>query len=389
MYQLLSGIHVETVLLCICIACVLLIAVVIALIAVSVAKKSKKKKAAISEEKAVEPVEPISEPTPVEEKPAEEPDVLNEEPAAQQPVVSSERQEEPEEDAESEETTEEVPEEISEEPVATTETIEEPEEATDEPASDGKKIVGKMEICNSNLGGYAYMLRANNGQLLYESKTYKDYKNCEEAARSFVEAVKVGMFSVRVDKFKRYKFILKSPTSSMLMYVGESFDNERSCLRNIESVRRFAVDCVFVDTTSKDFKADFTYYTISDEAKEKVEKGSDVVGRWAIEREDEEDKKSPYVFLLYANNGQLLYESRDYSSYTACKNGLLTFRVAVQEGQFIIDPDKAGRYKFILRNVSKKSLMEYIGQSYATKRACAEGIDSIYRFAIVSPVDQL
>lgn len=250
------------------------------------------------------------------------------------------------------------------------------------------KVVGKLEICNSDLGGYTYLLRANNGQLLYESKTYKSTASCVEGAKSFIEAVKVGMFKVRVDKFNRYKFILKSPTSSNIIYVGESFDNERSCLSNIDSVRRFAEVSEIVDNTDADFKANFTPYTIPDDVKDKVENNNGVVGKWLIEQEGGE-KNSPYVFLLYASNGQLLYESRDYSSYSSCKSGLETFRTAIREGQFIIDPDKAGRFKFILRNTNKNSLMEYIGQSYSTERACADGIDSIYRFALVSPTDKL
>lgn len=250
------------------------------------------------------------------------------------------------------------------------------------------KVVGKLEICNSDLGGYTYLLRANNGQLLYESKTYKSTASCAEGAKSFIEAVKVGMFKVRVDKFNRYKFNLKSPTSSNIIYVGESFDNERSCLSNIESVRRFAEVSEIVDNTDADFKANFTPYTIPDDVKDKVENNNGVVGKWLIEQEGGE-KNSPYVFLLYASNGQLLYESRDYSSYSSCKSGLETFRTAIREGQFIIDPDKAGRFKFILRNTNKNSLMEYIGQSYSTERACADGIDSIYRFALVSPTDKL
>ena len=262
-------------------------------------------------------------------------------------------------------------------------------EEPEEPKEEKKKVSGKIELCNSNLGGFNYILRANNGQLLYESKSYKTVASCEDAAKSFVDAVEIGMFSIRVDKFDRYKFILKSNTSNNIIYVGESFDNKRSCENNIESVKNFAASSEIVDMTQSDFTADFTPYVISDEVKDKVENNNGVVGKWEISQEDGAKKNSPYVFLLYANNGQLLYESRDYKNYTGCRNGLETFRKAIKEGEFIIDPDKSGRFKFILRNTANGSLMEYIGQSYATKSACAEGIDSIYRFALVSPTDKL
>ena len=264
---------------------------------------------------------------------------------------------------------------------------EEPKSAAADKKAAG--VRGKIEICNSVIGGFHYILRANNGQLLYESKNYKSVASCRTAIDAFIEAVKVGMFSVRDDKFDRHKFILKSPTSNNVIYVGESFDNERACLSNIESVRRFADASDIIDSTDADFKAHFSPYVISEDVKNKVKNNNGVVGKWVIEQEDDGNKNAPYVFLLYASNGQLLYESRDYSNYSSCKNGLLTFRKTIQEGEFIIDPDKAGRYKFILRNTSNNSLMEYIGQNYSTERACADGIDSIYRFALVSPVDKL
>ena len=342
--------------------------------------------------KPVEKKEEPAEKKPEEKKPDVEPAVKKEkkkpvEKKAEEPALETPVKEKKKKAEVKEEIKEEKPE-IKEEKAEVPEKVE--TEAEEEAAEDRKaKVAGKIEICNSEVGGFTYILRANNGQLLYESKTYRSTASCIEGAKGFVEAVKAGMFSVRVDKFNRYKFTLKSPTSSNIIYVGESFDNERACLSNIESVRRFAEVSDIVDNTDADFKVEFTPYVISDEIKDKVVNNNGIVGRWLIEQEEAGGKNSPYVFLLYANNGQLLYESRDYSSYSSCKNGLEKFRTAIQEGQFIIDPDKAGRFKFILRNVSKNSLMEYIGQSYATERACADGIDSIYRFALVSPTDNL
>ena len=325
-----------------------------------------------AEEKKEEPA-PVEEAVAAEEKPAKK---AEKKPAKKEEKPAKKEVKEKKEPAKKEE--------------KTVEKKEEPKPAA-APANDKKAagVRGKIEICNSNIGGFHYILRANNGQLLYESKNYKSVASCRTAIDAFVEAVKVGMFTVRDDKFDRHKFILKSPTSSNVIYVGESFDNERACLSNIESVRRFADASDIVDCTDADFKAHFSPYVISEDVKNKVKNNNGVVGKWTIEQEEGDKKNAPYVFLLYASNGQLLYESRDYSNYSSCKSGLMTFRKAIQEGEFIIDPDKAGRYKFILRNTSNNSLIEYIGQNYSTERACADGIDSIYRFALVSPVDKL
>ncbi len=251
-----------------------------------------------------------------------------------------------------------------------------------------RKVQGSMEIRNCNLGGFVYQLRANNGQLLYESRSYKTTDACKEGIQNFVEAVKAGMFAVRADKFQRYKFILKSPTSSNIAYVGESFSTEAACQSNIQSVQRF-VDAPVEDCTDPKFTVHFTVYEIPAKVKSAVESQAGPVGRWEIVKADEKKKNSPFVFLLYASNGQLLFESRDYKTSVSCKNGIETFRKTVAEGQFIIDSDKSGHYKFILRNVFTSSLMEYVGQFYSTQKACAEGIDSIYRFALLSPIDTL
>lgn len=248
------------------------------------------------------------------------------------------------------------------------------------------KVNGKIEICNSDLGGYNYLLRANNGQLLYESKAYKTIEGCRDAIDKFIEAVNASRFTIRADKFKNYKFILKSPTSNTLLYIGESFSTEISCKNNIESVKRFAPSSVIVDLTEEDFVSNFVKYDISEETKKLVESGHAAVGKWEIVKIDENVKNSPFVYLLFANNGQLLYESRDYKTIASCRNGLETFVNTVKNGFFVIDPDKSGRFKFVLRNMATNSPMEYYGQNYDTQKACASSIESVYHFALTSPI---
>ncbi|MCR4661483.1 MAG: DUF1508 domain-containing protein [Clostridia bacterium] len=255
-----------------------------------------------------------------------------------------------------------------------------------EDAKKKAEVKGKFEVCNAVIGGFNYLLRANNGQLLYESKTYKSKDSCIDALDRFIEAVDEGMFTIRADKFKNYKFILKSPTSNLVIYVGESFTSKDNCESNINSVKRFAPISPVYDITRDDFEAKFDIYEISKATKDVVEKGNGASGKWEISQVDESDKKSPFTYTLTANNGQLLYESRDYASKVTCKQGLETFIETIKDGYFIIDPDKAGRFKFILR--SQNSSMEYEGQSYDTKQACEKNVDSVYRFALLTPVDK-
>ncbi len=263
------------------------------------------------------------------------------------------------------------------------------QEAEEQPPVCGeRKVEGKFEICNSDLGGYRYILRANNGQLLYESRDYKNVDSCADAINKFINAVKNGDFSVKADKFDRFKFILKSPTSNNSIFTGESFSTNSACLSNIESVKRFAEISPVYDMTQADFVAASKPFEINEEVKAWVSNFCGATGKWVIENE-ENNGKTVYIYLLYANNGQLLYESRDYASYASCKSGLETFIKTVKDGEFIIDPDKAGRYKFILRSKNKNSMVEYLGQNYSTQKAAESSAESVYKFALQSPIDHL
>lgn len=338
------------------------------------------------EEKAEEPVKEEKAEEKAETVAAEEPvkKVVAAKKATKKPVAKKAVEKQPEEKAEAEQVN------MLEKPEVK---LNDPENKVsfEQPAEEEvkeNKVVGKIEICNSDLGGYNYLLLANNGQLLYESKAYKSVDSCKEAIANFIDAVNAGRFTVRADKFKNYKFILKSPTSNTLLYVGESFSTETSCRNNIESVKRFAPISPIVDITTEDYAAKFVYYEIPEELVKDVAEGSGAVGKWEIARVDENSKTSPFVFLLFANNGQLLYESRDYKAESGCLNGLKTFINTVRDGYFVIDPDKSGRYKFVLRSKSANSPIEYYGQNYDSQKACASSIESVYRFALRSPLPE-
>ena len=90
-----------------------------------------------------------------------------------------------------------------------------------------------------------------------------------------------------------------------------------------------------------------------------------VVGKYTIE-----DTGYAYQFHLYANNGQLLYESREYASLNSCKGGIATF--------------KNGGYKYIF----KKGNSIYIGETYSTAKAAERSAESVKRFAQVSEISE-
>ncbi|MFA6865935.1 MAG: hypothetical protein WCR54_00280 [Clostridia bacterium] len=250
-------------------------------------------------------------------------------------------------------------------------------------------VVGKFTVVNSSLGGFRYLLLANNGQLLYESRDYKAKKTCIDAIPKFQNAVNTGTFNVKRDKFDCFNFTLKPQDNVNTLFIGESFKQNYSCLSNIESTKKF-IDSPIVDRTSDEDKVSISSaYSIPKEIVDEVINNDGAKGIWTIDKVDDDEKSSPFVFLLYANNGQLLYESKEYKTKASCKSGLFTFIETVKDGVFIVDADKAGRFKFVLRSNKTGSQAEYIGQFYSTKQGCENSIDSVYKFALLSSTENL
>ena len=91
-----------------------------------------------------------------------------------------------------------------------------------------------------------------------------------------------------------------------------------------------------------------------------------------------------YLFYLYANNGQLLYESREYASKKSCMDGIETFKKNILAGEHRVDVDKNGGYKYIF----KKGNSIYIGETYSTAKAAERSAESVIRFAPVSELQE-
>lgn len=89
-----------------------------------------------------------------------------------------------------------------------------------------------------------------------------------------------------------------------------------------------------------------------------------------------------FKFELYANNGQLLYESREYATANSCKSGIETFKKNVEIADCRVDKDKNGNFRYII----KKGNSIYVGESYSTKTSAENSAESVRKFAGVSPL---
>ena len=109
----------------------------------------------------------------------------------------------------------------------------------------------------------------------------------------------------------------------------------------------------------------------------KAKKPSDgkTVGKYEIL-----ERNGSFYFLLKANNGQLLLESPSYTSEQGAKNGIETFKKAVDGGIYTIDEEKNGSFRFVMR-ASTRSQMRYYGESYSTRQSAENSIQSVKNFA--------
>lgn len=99
-------------------------------------------------------------------------------------------------------------------------------------------------------------------------------------------------------------------------------------------------------------------------------------------------RNGSFYFLLKANNGQLLLESSAYTTEQGAKKAVDTFKKAVEVGEFNIDEDKNGNFKFILR-ASSRSQMLYHGETYSTRQSAENAIQSVKNFAFRAVVKRV
>ncbi len=239
---------------------------------------------------------------------------------------------------------------------------------------DTKKASGKFEIVLKS-DGYRFYLIANNGQLLFESTGYTSANGAQKGIDTFKKAVDGGNFFVDEDKFGRYRFILNR------RYAGENYNTKAACESSIESVKNFSTTAAIVpyeydDAAEKKYAASKSTViaTVDWEAVEKEDAEKKPSGKFEIAK-----RADGFHYYLLANNGQLLFSSNGYASASYAKGAIQNFKKAVYLSNFMIDEDKFGRFRFILRGAGFSTV--YVGESYTTRAACEKIITSVKNFS--------
>ncbi len=249
-------------------------------------------------------------------------------------------------------------------------------------APTGPKVYGKYEF-DLAPDGYRFYLVANNGQLLYESIGFTTMEGAIVGIDTFRRAVVGGNFAVISDKYKRYRYVLNRK------YYGENYSTRAQCEKCVESVKRFAPDAVVAEFTPTEEQvaafvaAKASLRKVSDvdwDAVAANEAAASKMGKFEISRG--EDKE--YRFYLVANNGQVLYTGKNYQKLCQCLAGINSFKRAVYVGNFSIDQDKFGRFRYILRNIGVAPA--FMGESYTTRKQCESSIESVKNFVVTAEI---
>ena len=255
-------------------------------------------------------------------------------------------------------------------------------EAEKEILRNGSKAIGKYEF-TLEVDGYHFCLIANNGQTLFESPSFTSMLGALNGLNTFKRTVAATEFDIKVDKYNRYRFILANK------YYGENYTTREQCQKAAESVRNFANNAHIIRfTPSKEELRAFETAKITKKTEKDIdwnaiaraEASAAKKGKFEICRE-----KNEYCFYLLASNGQILYSSRFYANENACRRGIESFKRAAYVGNFFVDRDKFGHYRYVLKNIG--SAPAFIGESYDNTPQCENIIQSVKNFIVTASIE--
>lgn len=269
---------------------------------------------------------------------------------------------------------------------ATAKTVEKPAVKVEEKKekAPAKAYSGKWSIFRAVTEGadedemYFFELRASNGEKLLSSEEYTSYNGVLKGIETHKANIEKGNFRITLSKKGDYIFKLLSGKNTLLC-TGANYPTKMRCESAVESTKRFAKTAV-IDETVQDF---VIKVPVEDDA-EIVDLPEGYNGKWIIVGNKDEDGEEVFYFELYANNGEKLLSSEEYTTYIGAVNGIQTHKTNIEKGNFRISLTKRGDYIYKLLNGNGQLLC--LGEHYKTKRRCQSAVESVKRFAKNSPV---
>ena len=243
---------------------------------------------------------------------------------------------------------------------------------------------GKWQICrvltddNAADEMYFFELHASNGEKLLSSEEYTSYNGALRGIQTHKTNILRGNFKITLSKKGDYIFKLMSG-KNMLLCMGENYPTKARCESAIESAKRFAKTAV-IDENVQDI---VVKVPVEDDTPiQPLPDG--VMGKWIVESTLGSDGEKLYYFELFANNGEKLLSSEEYTSYVGAINGIQTHKRNIEDCNFRITLTKRGDYIYKLLNGNGQLLC--LGEHYKTKRLCQNAVESVKRFSVNAPI---
>ena len=225
---------------------------------------------------------------------------------------------------------------------------------------------------------YFFELHASNGEKLLSSEEYTSYNGALRGLATHKANIEKGNFKITLSKKGDYIFKLLSG-KNMLLCMGENYPTRVRCENAIESTKRFAKTAV-LDENVQDH---LVKVPVEDDTQTPpiVDNAN---GKWLITSHKGADGENVFYFELFANNGEKLLSSEEYTTYIGAVNGIQTHKTNIEKNNFRISLTKRGDYIYKLLNGNGQLLC--LGEHYKTKSRCQRAVESVQRFAANSPV---
>ena len=225
---------------------------------------------------------------------------------------------------------------------------------------------------------YFFELHASNGEKLLSSEEYTTYTGAIRGIQTHKTNILKNNFKISLSKKGDYIFKLLSG-KNMLLCMGENYPTRARCESAIESAKRFAKTAVIDENVQ-----DYVIKVPLEDDTEVPPLPDGYNGKWVISSREDENGEKLYFFELFANNGEKLLSSEEYTTYVGAVNGIQTHKTNIEKGNFRVSLTKRGDYIYKLLNGNGQLLC--LGEHYKTKRRCLNAVESVKRFAMKSPL---
>ena len=232
------------------------------------------------------------------------------------------------------------------------------------------RVITDEEDCEEM---YFFELHASNGEKLLSSEEYTTYQGALRGIQTHKTNILKGNLKITLTKKGDYIFKLLSG-KNMLLCMGENYPTRARCESAVDSTIRFAATAI-IDENVQDIVIKVPHE--DDSPIEPLHEGCE--GKWIISTGLNAEGAVIYYFELFANNGERLLESEEYTTYIGAVNGIQTHKKNIALNNFRITLTKRGDYIYKLLNGNGQLLC--LGEHYRTKRLCMNAVESVKRFA--------